>query len=87
MRDAPGKSFGAIIFFVLCIILITRDSTASRKEDKGMMLLGHRYYALEEGCPYREGEILERVGEVEEELKRVQKDIREYKRKRKDENI
>lgn len=87
MRDAPGKSFGAIIFFVLCVVLVTKSSPAGEKDNKDFPLLGARYRAFEKSCPYSEGNILEKVGEVEEDLERVQEDLKKYKRKRKDESI
>ena len=82
MRDMPSKFFGAVVFFVLCIILIIRDSPASRKEHESLTSLGERHYAFEESCPFSDGEILEKVGEVEKDLKSVQQDLKEYKRTR-----
>ena len=87
MREIPVKFFGAIVFFILCVILVTRDSPANRRQDQNKVTADIRYYAFEKSCPYSEGQILDRVGEVEEDLKSVQKDLKEYRKKRKNENI
>ncbi len=87
MREAPGKSFCAIIFFVLCVILVTKSSPAGEKGSKDFPLLGVRYSAFEKSCPYSEGEILEKVREVEEDLESVRRDLKKYKKRRKDEDI
>jgi len=94
MRSAPGKSFGAIIFFVLCIVLATKTSPAGEKENREaneVLLMTNpflkRYYAFKKSCPYSEGEILEKVGKVEKDLESVQEDLRKYKKRGKNESI